>query len=146
MSDEVEQPPAPPAPPAPPVPTAASSPVPVAPGGWGPKGEPRSWVVVFLLTLITCGIYGLFWQYRVFEDNKRYSGEGVGGAVGLVIALLIGIVNWFLLPAEIGKIQERRGQEQRLSGLTGFWNLIPLVGFLIWLAKVQGAMNEFWES
>lgn len=142
MSEEVERPAAPPAPPV----AAASTPVPAASGGWGPKGEVRSWVVVFLLTLVTCGIYGLYWQYRMFEDNKQFSGEGVGGAVGLILAIFVGIVNWFLLPAELGKIDERLGREKRVSGLTGFWNLIPLVGFLIWLAKVQGAANALWES
>ena len=143
MSEEVEKPAAPPAPP---VSAAASTPVPAGAGGWGPKGEVRSWVVVFLLTLVTCGIYGLYWQYRMFEDNKRFSGEGVGGAVGLILAIFIGIVNWFLLPAELGNIYEKMGREKRVSGLTGFWNLIPLIGFLIWLAKVQGAENALWES
>jgi hypothetical protein len=45
--------------PAPPPP----SPPDVARGGsWGPPGKIRSWGVVAILTIITCGIYGLFWQ------------------------------------------------------------------------------------
>ena len=83
MSDETQQPAAPSATP---VPAPPAAPVPAGTGGWGPKGETRGWFAVALLTLITCGIYGLFWQYRVFADNKRYSGDGVGGAVGLVLS------------------------------------------------------------
>jgi hypothetical protein len=30
--------------------------------------------------------------------------------------------------------------------LTGFWNLIPLVGAIIWVVKVQNAMNRRWEA
>ncbi len=142
MSEEIEKPPAPPAPP---VASAAGSPVPVA-GGWGPKGEVRSWPVVAILWIITCGIYGWFWQFKVFEENKRYSGEGVGGGVGLIFAILIGIVNLFLLPAEIGNIYAKQGREKPVTGLTGFWNLIPILGFFIWIAKVQNSMNALWES
>jgi len=143
VSDETQQPAAPSATP---VPAPPAAPVPAGTGGWGPKGETRGWFAVALLTLITCGIYGLFWQYRVFADNKRYSGDGVGGAVGLVIALLVGIVNWFLLPAEVGAIYAKQGKDKPVSGLTGLWNLIPILGFFIWIAKVQGAINALWES
>lgn len=33
-----------------------------------------------------------------------------------------------------------------MSGLTGFWQLIPLVGFIIWVIKVQDALNARWDS
>jgi hypothetical protein len=33
-----------------------------------------------------------------------------------------------------------------VSGATGFWNLIPLIGFIIWTVKVQGALNRAWEA
>jgi hypothetical protein len=99
-----------------------------------------------VLTIITCGIYGLFWQYFVFTENKEYSGEGVGGVVGVILAIFVGIVNWFLLPAEIGNIYAKAGKEKPVRGVTGFWNLIPLVGFFIWVNKVQTAMNDNWEA
>ena len=28
----------------------------------------------------------------------------------------------------------------------GFWNLIPLVGWIIWVVKVQGALNRVWSG
>ena len=135
---------APPVPPAPPVPAPPSAPATRA--GWGPPGKIRSWVAVAVLSIITCGIYFLFWQYFVFTENKEYSGEGVGGVVGVILAIFLGIVNWFLLPAEIGNIYATAGKEKPVSGVTGFWNLIPLVGFFIWVYKVQTAMNDNWEG
>ena len=63
-------------------------------------------------SIITLGIYYLVWSYKVFKENKEFSGEGVGGVIGLILALLLGIVNWFLLPAEIGNIYERMGREK----------------------------------
>jgi hypothetical protein len=102
--------------------------------------------VVALLTIVTCGIYGIFWQYYVFEENKRHSGDGVGGVVGVILAIFLGIVNIFLLPAEVGNIYAKAGQEKPVTGLTGFWAIIPIVGWFIWLYKVQTAINERWEQ
>jgi hypothetical protein len=137
-------------------PTAAAEPLtpvpapppaaPMATGGWGPPGKIRNWGTVAVLTIITCGIYGLFWQYYVFKENKDHSGEGVGGGVGLLFAIFIGIVNIFLLPAEIGNIYAKAGQEKPVHGPTGWWAIIPFVGWFIWLYKVQNAINARWEQ
>jgi Domain of unknown function (DUF4234) len=123
----------------PPPPPAAASP------GWGPKGKVRHPAAVIIFSIITLGIYFLFWTYFIFKENKDYSGEGVGGVIGLVIGIVIGIVNWFLIPSEIGNIYAKAGREKPVRGVTGFWNLIPLIGFIIWVVKVQGAMNRLYE-
>ena len=136
----VTEPPVAHTPPPPPVSTPASS------GGWGPPGDTRNWLVVALLSIVTCGIYFWFWSYYVFRDNKEHSGEGVGGTVGVIFAILVGIVNLFLLPHEVGAIYEKAGQERPVSAVTGFWNLIPIVGSFIWLYKVQTAINTRWEQ
>ena len=117
-----------------------------AAGGWGPPGQIRNWGTVAILSIITCGIYAIFWQYYVFRDNKEFSGEGVGGGIAVIFAIFIGIVNIFLLPAEEGNIYAKAGQEKPVSGVTGFWVLIPLVGWFIWLYKVQNAINTRWEQ
>ena len=117
-----------------------------APAGARPLGKPRGWVVVFLLTLVTLGIYGLVWQYKTFQEMQDYSGDGIGGVVGLILAIFLGFVNWFLMPAEVGNLYAAEGQEKPVSGITGLWNLLPLVGTFIWLAKTQNALSAFWEA
>jgi len=128
----------------PPVPQSSS--FPTAPQGWGPAGKVRNPWGVIGLTLITCGIYFLYWTYATFQEMKDHSHEGIGGVVGLLIGLFVGVVNWFLLPAEVGNIYAKSGQEKPVSGVTGFWNLIPIVGWIIWVIKVQGALNARWEA
>lgn len=127
--------------PAPPPPAT-----PATPAGWGPKGKVRHPAAVIIFSIITLGIYFIVWNYLIFKENKDYSGEGVGGVIGLVIALVIGVVNLFLIPSEIGNIYEKAGSEKPVRGVTGFWNLIPIVGFIIWVVKVQGAMNRLYEA
>jgi hypothetical protein len=102
--------------------------------------------MVILLSIVTLGIYGLYWQYASFQEMKDYSNEGIGGIVGLILALCIGIVNWFLLPAEVGNLYARAGRTKPVSGVWGFWLLLPIIGAIIWIFKVQGALNDYWES
>jgi hypothetical protein len=119
---------------------------PPAPSGWGPVGKVRNPWAVIGLSIITLFIYFFYWTYQVFREMKDHSGDGVGGVIGLVIALVVGVVNWFLIPSEVGNMYAKTGQPKPVSGVTGFWNLIPIIGFIIWIIKVQGALNTRWET
>jgi hypothetical protein len=110
----------------------------------GPVGTIRSPLAVILLSIITIGIYALYWQYASFKELKAYSGEGIGGGLGLLFAFLLSIVNAFLLPAEVGKLYARTGQAEPVTGLTGFWVFLPIVGGIIWVLKTQGRLNDYW--
>jgi hypothetical protein len=130
-----------------PVPGASPAPPPASSASAGATGvvKQREPLVVVLLSIVTLGIYYLYWNYQVFRELKETQQEGIGPVVGLVFAILLGIVNWFVLPSEIGNMYERHGQEKPVRGVTGFWNLIPIVGFFIWVWKVQTAMNDLYE-
>ena len=109
-------------------------------------GKVRSPLVVILLSLVTLGIYSLYWQYASFKEMKAYSAEGIGGGLGLLFAILLGVVNVFLLPHEIGNLYAQEGKPAPVSWVTGFWVLIPIVGGIIWIVKTQGRLSEFWEA
>jgi uncharacterized protein DUF4234 len=110
----------------------------------GTVGMVRKPIVVLLLSIVTLGIYGLYWQYATFKELKDYSGEGIGGGLGLLFAILVGIVNVFMMPHEIGQLYAREGQEEPVRAVTGFWVFLPIVGGIIWLFKVQGRLNDYW--
>jgi hypothetical protein len=112
----------------------------------GPVGKTRSSAAVILLTIVTFGIYGVIWQYKSFKELKDYTGQGIGGGLGLLFAILLAIVNVFMLPAEVGNMYQASGQETPVSGKTGWWVLLPLIGLIIWVVKVQGSLNRFWEA
>ncbi|MDQ1521233.1 MAG: hypothetical protein QOI55_2306 [Actinomycetota bacterium] len=136
--------------PTPPAPPYAPPPMPGAPSGVpmqkGPIGTPRPIGLTILLTIITCGIYGLYWEYVTFEELKQYNRKGLGGVVGLIIGIVIGIVNAFVLPAEIKAMYEEDGRPSPVDPIHGLWVFLPLVGAIIWFVKVQGALNDFWVS
>src|SRR6185437_3282814 len=98
----------------------AASPV-AAAGNTGPLGQPRGVLFVIVISILTFGIYGLYWVWNTHEEVKKRSGEGVGGWVGLIINLVIGIVTPYLIPQEIRKMYERDGQTSPVSWKTGLW-------------------------
>src|SRR3954447_6235383 len=66
----------------------------------GPTGRIRSTWAVIGLSIITFGIYSLYYYFVTHEEMKQHSGEGVGGALGLVLALSpFGLVPPSLLPS-----------------------------------------------
>jgi hypothetical protein len=135
-----------PAAPTPPPAAAPPPPPPVPSQGSRPVGKVREPAAVVIFSIITLGIYFLYWTYQVFRELKEHTGEGIGPIIGLVLAILISPVNWFVLPAEIGNMYAAGGQSKPVTGVTGFWNLIPLIGFIIWAVKVQNALNRAWSG
>ncbi len=123
---------------------AAVPAAPVAPSR--PLGTRRGPGAVIIFTIITLGIYFIVWHYKTGNEIKNYSGEGLGGVLWLVIGLVAGFVMWFIAPSETGNnLYKKEGMDPPVSGMTGLWMLIPLLGFIIWVIKVQGALNRFWE-
>ena len=112
----------------------------------GPLGKPRGIVFVIVLSIVTFGIYHLYWYYKSFEEMKHHTGNGIGGILGLLIALVFNPINWFVMPSEIGNMYRGDGREAPMTGWTGLWILLPLVGWFVWTIKTQGALNRYWAS
>ena len=126
----------------------AASPPPTPPAarwsGEGRIGETRSAGTVVILSIITLGIYNIYWQYKVFQEMKDYSGQGIGGGIALILAIFVGFVNPFIMGSEIANIYRSEGQEPPVTAATGAWILLPFVGFIIWIVKCQNALNDLW--
>lgn len=115
-------------------------------GNTGPLGHPRGIGFAILMTIITIGFYSLYWVFKTQDEVKEHSDQGVGGVLGLVIYIVVGIVTWFLIPSEVGKMYTRDGREAPFTGWTGLWLLLPIIGAIVWFVKIQGALNRYWES
>ncbi|HYV59697.1 MAG TPA: DUF4234 domain-containing protein [Acidimicrobiia bacterium] len=115
-----------------------------AAGGKGPIGEARNPTTVALLSLVTCGIYGLYWAYLTFEELKQHNGEGLGGGLGALLSWLV--AGWFLVIVEIQKMYQADGRESPVEPIEGLWLLIPIAGWFLYMNRVQGALNDYWVS
>ena len=80
---------------------------------------------------------------------KRYSGEGLGGGLALVVAVVVGAASPFLASDEVGNLYERAGRHRPVSALTGLWvvpGILLVVPAIVWFVKTNGALNEYWRS
>ncbi|HYX44279.1 MAG TPA: DUF4234 domain-containing protein [Acidimicrobiales bacterium] len=127
----------------PPPPPPESSPSGLPPAGWGPIGKRRPIGTQIVLSIVTLGIYGVYWVYVNHEEIKQHSGEGIGGALGAVIYVFVGIVTLFLLPIEIQRMYERDGRQSPVGPVTAAWILLFIIP---WYVKCQDALNEYWAS
>ena len=111
-----------------------------------PSGQQRGIAFAILISIVTLGIYSLYWVFKTQDEVKEHSGIGVGGVLGLVIYILISPITWFLIPSDVGKMFKADGRDAPFTGWTGLWLLLPIVGAFVWFIKVQGALNGYWAS
>lgn len=95
-----------------------------------------------LLTVVTLGIYALYWTYKTHEELKTSTGEGVGGLVGLVIYIFVAPVTFFLLASEVQKAAAKAGKPTDVEPKLGLWFLLPIIGWYIWYSKIQTTLND----
>ncbi|SDE68834.1 protein of unknown function [Blastococcus fimeti] len=130
-----------------PMPTSPASAQYAAPQG--PAGKIRPTGIAILLAIVTLGIYTLYWYFATHDEMKKHTGEGLGGAVALLLAIFVGVASPYLHSHEVGNLYERRGQEKPVSALTGLWyfpGIFILVGPIVWFVKTNGALNAYWRS
>lgn len=112
-------------------------------GTTGPIGKRENIGLQILWSILTLGLYGIYWAYKSHEEIQRHTGDGVGGVVGALIYCFVGIVTLFLLPIEIEKMYKRDGRQCPVSAMTAFWILLFGVP---WYIKCQAALNDYWEA
>jgi hypothetical protein len=121
-------------------PQATYQPAPLQPGRIGTCTAPGKQI---LLTIVTFGIMAYVWTYRQHEEIKAFSGEGLGGGLG-ILTCMVGLTP-FLLSGEVDKnLYQRTGGPSPVSVTTGFYCFIPFVGSILWYLKCQRAINDFW--
>ena len=118
------------------------------PGGYRAPIQNRSIAVSIILSIVTCGIYGIYWLYCIVTDLNMASGETEDTSGGMVILLDIvtcGIylMYWFYKAGgKVNKIHylDNRPQDNSLGIL---YLLLSLFGFsIISYALVQNELNK----
>lgn len=116
----------------------------------GPVGQVRGTGFGILMTIVTLGIYPLYWYFVVHEEMKRHSGQGIGGGIALLLAFFIGVASPFLASSEVGNLHTSLGRRAPVSGATGFWYypgfLLFFIGPIVWWVKTNGALNDYWRA
>lgn len=108
---------------------------------------PKNLALCIILSLVTCGIYSLYWLYTLTEDVNALSGEPGATSGGMVILLSIvtcGIYLWFWLykqGSRIDQIKSSRGYPSSNSGI--LYLILAIFGLsIVSYALMQDEINK----
>jgi hypothetical protein len=111
----------------------------------------RSPLVVLGLVLITLGIYGFYWYYKVNEEIQRYTGDRTISPSRSLLAVIPGFllivppfIAYYNTANHIVRMQEQRSLQSQISPA-----LVVILGLVIWIgmaAYVQEHLNRIWDS
>lgn len=114
------------------------------------KGTKRDVALVVILSIITCGIYALYWMYVTQEEVNNYLGEQdlSGAMVVLLTFVTCGIYGWiwyYQIGQKIQKAQVKaavHGNDESILYL-----ILAIVGLsIVSLAIIQNNLNKIWET
>ena len=114
-----------------------------------PIGERRDLAMAILLTLVTCGIYGLYWGYRMFGEIAADLGRtDINPVLEIVLALvtcnLYTIYLCYKYPKLINEMQMRRGMP--VNDITVMTLLLAVFGLsIVSFALMQSELNKIWD-
>ena len=106
----------------------------------------RSVAVAILLTIVTCGIYGLYWFVCLNDDLNELTDEnGTSGGIALLLCLVTcGIYSlyWMYKAGEkVDRLKEERGLNQTYSGIV--YLVLGMLGFgIVSYALIQDELNK----
>jgi hypothetical protein len=105
---------------------------------------------VWLLSLVTFGIYGLYWYYKVNEETREYE-PAVNVQPGIAVCALIfgGFTLGIATIVSLVKTGGRISQAQRASGTTarcsGGLGLLFALLLATHLVYYQSQLNKTWD-
>jgi hypothetical protein len=120
------------------------------------RGKRREFIVGLLLTIVTFGIYPAFWHYMAFKelhDQENQDDFPIMLFIGGCLPLLHFVCQPLFMSEELDFVNELRQRHglQPTMGIVEFllWMTLGqliVVGPLIAYARLQGAINELWDS
>ncbi len=109
--------------------------------------QERNLALAIVLTLITCGIYGIYWFIVLSDDVKEYSNDAemFSGGIAFLLTLVTCGIFGIYWAYKLGKNMERAQQLNNLPAKDNsiLYLILELFGFgiIVW-AIVQNDLNE----
>lgn len=102
--------------------------------------------VCIILTIITCGLYGIYWFVCITDDTNAIAGEvGTSGVMAFILTVITcGIYGFywaFKCGEKIDKAHNNRGEVSSNGGV--LYLILFLFGGVIAYALIQNEINKF---
>jgi len=107
------------------------------------KIQKQSPVLVIVLTLVTCGIYGIIWNFKVAKELNDFTGREVIPMWVPIVSYFFGPVMFYFADAAITEIAREKGFEwkSKLVMWVLTWFCL-MVGQFIYMFQVQTQLNS----
>ena len=114
-------------------------------------GKTRSPVLVIIFSIITLGIYAIYWFYTIMEDmNKLLDREYLSSILLILLSIICPPVAWYVLykvDAGLVDLCRREGIPYKENFI--LWLLLTLVfgvGMFVAMFQITGAFNDIWNK
>lgn len=103
----------------------------------------RHIAVCVILSIITCGIYGLYWMYCVTDDIKKTSVEkSISGGMAVLLTIVTFSIYGFFWAYKMGDLLEKAKYEQSRSVDSSDLPILYLILQLLFLMIVNLALMQ----
>lgn len=105
----------------------------------GPKGEVRSVFMMMILWVVTFGIYGIWWMFKVSNEVNTFLGAERLSAIKVMLLTTVtcGLYGLYFQFVEgknvLRDVQAKAGQQGKIP-------------FVIGPMQFQGTLNKVWEG
>ncbi|MDR2533068.1 MAG: DUF4234 domain-containing protein [Oscillospiraceae bacterium] len=111
------------------------------------KGVTREPVLVILLSLITCGIYYLYWLWQVKNDINGILGReeiSVGLYIAAIFVPFVYLLIWYKTDAAFIQVCPEKGIPY--AGSFILWLILTLIGIgtIVAIYQIQSTFNKLW--
>ena len=109
--------------------------------------ESRSIAMCIVLSLVTCGIYGIYWLYKLNNDLNYLTADYEGTSGGMVILLTLvtcGIYGWYWfykMGLKVDEVKNQMGQQSSSSHILFLILCICGLGIVNYIL-MQSAINQ----
>jgi hypothetical protein len=102
--------------------------------------QKRNIALYIVLSIVTCGLFGLYWFCTLNDDTNKVSGhpEAVGGVVVILLTIVTcGIYSLFWMYNMGTRIDEAKVKRGMPGGSTGTLYLVLTIFGLAWVAEIM---------
>jgi hypothetical protein len=104
---------------------------------------------VFLLSIVTIGVYYLVWWYKVNNEMKNFGIQNDPAVATLAVSLggfiIVPVfVSWYKTADRILKAQEQAGASERIAPILGL--LLYIVVSIFAIPYYQSQLNKAWDA
>ena len=114
-----------------------------------PLLEKRDIALTIILSIVTCGIYGLYWFVKMTDEANRISGEdGTSGGMALLFGILTCGIYYFYWNYKMGQKLVTAGKThgKNIEDNSVLYLVLSLFGLsIVSYALIQNDLNKFAE-